>query len=57
MGSKGVEEISNMTTAALGGQPAADLVVVDDEADGVLLVVGEIGDCGGEFTGEIKLAG
>jgi hypothetical protein len=41
--------------AALGGEPAADLIVVDDEADGILLVVREVGGGGGEFAGELEL--
>ena len=57
MAAEGLEKISKVASAALGGQPAPDLVVVDDEADGILLVMGEVGGGGGQLAGEFKLAG
>ena len=43
VGGEGFEEMPDVARAALGGEPAADLVVVDDQADRILLVMGEIG--------------
>jgi hypothetical protein len=55
VGGEGFEEMPDVARAALGGEPAADLIVVDDQADRILLVMREVGGRRGEFAGELEL--